>query len=632
MSQPFWRRATTSVVGALALTMSVTATASPAVAAPAKPQPLSVFPTDALTVPDPSQLTGRRVALPVEGCGAPIVCGLLQRLDELDGFDLDPRIAVRFSAPVDPAEVDDRITIQDAHSGWRTGVDRVVYDPDTYTVYAHPAEQLAPGTTYRLRVQGGPANKAVQETFTTMSATDGLLDLRRQIDSGTAFAATGITPALTVDRAFPAAGTTLAFQPDAGAIDPVPTIVPQPVTAGTLVFGSYQAPSWLRPDVTIAQTPTRDAGPAPVGAARLPFVAVLPQGTPPAGGWPVAVFGHGFTGSTANVFLAAATNATQGIATIATNVVGHGFGPQSSWLVTSGGTTTTLPSYGRGVDQDNNGRIDSTEGSSATGAAAAVSSRDALRQTAADNMTLIRSLGGTDVDRDGAPDLSGKDVTYFGQSFGGIYGTMLTGADPDVTRSVLNVPGGPVSEIARLSPSFRGLTTLALQAAGLLNSTDPTRNFFQEQLPLRGEGPVTATVPGALAIQDYLAKATWLTRSGSPETFAPLIEPQRVLVQVAFGDQTVPNPTAYTLVEAGNLWSRTSLYRNDKAAAPLANPHSFLLTLTNPAALQGQAQVAAFLGTGTVIDPDGAGAVWEVPISDPALLLPLNFDQPALRP
>src|SRR4051794_8837426 len=133
--------------------MSVTATASPAVAAPAKPEPLSVFPTDALTVPDPSQLTGRRVALPVEGCGAPIVCGLVQRLDELDGFDLDPRLAVRFSAPVDPAEVDDRITIQDAHSGWPTGVDRVVYDPDTYTVYAHPAEQLASGTTYRLRVQ-----------------------------------------------------------------------------------------------------------------------------------------------------------------------------------------------------------------------------------------------------------------------------------------------------------------------------------------------------------------------------------------------------------------------------------------------------------------------------------------------
>ena len=47
---------------------------------------------------------------------------------------------------------------------------------------------------------------------------------------------------------------------------------------------------------------------------------------------------------------------------------------------------------------------------------------------------------------------------------------------------------------------------------------------------------------------------------------------------------------------------------------------------------QGQAQVAAFLGRGQVIDPDGAGDVWEVPVRDPAVLRQLNFEQPALRP
>jgi hypothetical protein len=630
--KPLWRRTTVSVVGALALTLSVTAIAPSSVAAPAKPEPLSVFPTDALTVRDPGQLTGRRVALPTQDCGAPIACGLVQQLNQLDGFDLDPRIAVRFSGPVEPADIAARITLQEAHGGWRTGVDRVVWDPSTNTVYAHPAEQLAPGTTYRLKVQGGPGNKAVQETFTTMSATDGLLDLQRQIDSGQAFRATGVTPDLRVEGAFPALGTTVTWTQDAGATDPTtPVVVPQAATGGTLVFGSFQAPSWLTPDVTIPQTPTRDAGPAPVEAERLPFVAVLPAGTPPAGGWPTAVFGHGFTSSTSAVFLAAVANAGNGIATIGTNVVGHGFGPDSAWQVTSGGTTATIPTYGRGVDQNGDQTIGSTEGSSATGAAAAQSSRDALRQTAADIMTLVRSLGGTDVDGNGTPDLSGERVTYFGQSFGGIYGTMLTGADPAITRSVLNVPGGPISEIARLSPAFRPLTTQALEAAGLLNSTDPTRNLFQEQMPLRGEGPVTVTVPGAVAIQEYLARSTWLSRSGSPETFAPLIEPERVLVQVAFGDQTVPNPMSYTLIDAGDLWSRTSLYRHDRTGRT-ENPHSFLLNLLDPAALQGQSQVAEFLRTGTVIDPDGAGAVWEVPISDPALLLRLNFEQPALRP
>jgi hypothetical protein len=204
--KPLWRRTTVSVVGALALTLSVTAIAPSSVAAPAKPEPLSVFPTDALTVRDPGQLTGRRVALPTLDCGAPIACGLVQQLNQLDGFDLDPRIAVRFSGPVEPADIAARIALQEAHGGSRTGVDRVVWDPSTNTVYAHPAEQLAPGTTYRLKVQGGPGNKAVQETFTTMSATDGLLDLQRQIDSGLAFRATGVTPDLRVEGPSPPSG------------------------------------------------------------------------------------------------------------------------------------------------------------------------------------------------------------------------------------------------------------------------------------------------------------------------------------------------------------------------------------------------------------------------------------------
>ncbi|MGY1778142.1 Ig-like domain-containing protein [Geodermatophilus sp. SYSU D00804] len=626
MQQRRWHRATTSLVGALAFTAALSVTAPPALADPQKAEPVSVFPSDTLTVRDPAQLTGRRVDLPTSGCGAPISCGLVQQLNQLDGFDLDPRLAIRFSEPVDVATAAAQITVQEDRGGWRTGVDRVVWDPATNTLYAHPAQQLAPGTTYRVKVQGGPTIKAAQDTFTTLSATDGLQDLQRQIDSGSAFRAVGIDrPGLQVQGVFPAAGTTVKWATDRGVTDPAATDVPVPTAAlgGSIVFGTFQAPSWLTPDVTIPQTPTRDGGPRPVEAERLPFVAVLPPGQAPAGGWPVAVFGHGFTSSTNAVFLAAVENAKNGIATIGTNVVGHGFGPDSAWQVTSGGTTTTIPAHGRGIDQDRDGDVESSEGSSATGAAAAQSSRDALRQTVADNMTLIRSLGGTDVDGNGTPDLSGRGVTYFGQSFGGIYGTMLTGVDRAVTRSVLNVPGGPISEIARLSPAFRPLTAAALGAAGLLNGGV---GGFTEQMPLRGEGPVTLTAPKAAEIQEYLARSTWLSRPGSPETFAPLIDPQRALVQVAFGDQTVPNPTSYTLVDAGHLWSRTSLYRNDRAGATrLPNPHSFLLVVTNPAAIQGQAQVAAFLGRGEVIDPDAAGDVWEVPVVDPRVLLPLNF-------
>jgi hypothetical protein len=87
------------------------------------------------------------------------------------------------------------------------------------------------------------------------------------------------------------------------------------------------------------------------------------------------------------------------------------------------------------------------------------------------------------------------------------------------------------------------------------------------------------------------------------------------------------------VVDAGDLWSRTSLYRNDLTPQAALNPHGFLLDPRfAPATQQGQAQVAAFLGEGEVVDPDGPGAVWEEPICDPALLLPLNYASAATRP
>src|SRR5207237_9656948 len=110
----------------------------------------------------------------------------------------------------------------------------------------------------------------------------------------------------------------------------------------------------------------------------------VPSGTPPAGGWPVAIFGHGFTDSKQGAPLAvASTMAHHGIATIAINVVGHGGGGTTGTLtiIPFAGAPVVVPDGGRGIDQDGNGTIDSTEGSAAGGANASVSNRAGLRQT-----------------------------------------------------------------------------------------------------------------------------------------------------------------------------------------------------------------------------------------------------------
>ncbi len=52
---------------------------------------------------------------------------------------------------------------------------------------------------------------------------------------------------------------------------------------------------------------------------------------------------------------------------------------------------------------------------------AQVGSRDGLRQTAADIMTLVRDIArGVDLNSDGVPDLQTIGTDYYGQSFGGI--------------------------------------------------------------------------------------------------------------------------------------------------------------------------------------------------------------------
>ena len=71
-------------------------------------------------------------------------------------------------------------------------------------------------------------------------------------------------------------------------------------------------------------------------------------------------------------------------------------------------------------------------------------------------MQLVRQIqAGMDVDSDGAPDLDPSRIYYFGQSFGGIYGTIFLGVERDVRVGVPNVAGGAIIDIVRLSPVFR---------------------------------------------------------------------------------------------------------------------------------------------------------------------------------
>jgi hypothetical protein len=87
-----------------------------------------------------------------------------------------------------------------------------------------------------------------------------------------------------------------------------------------------------------------------------------------------------------------------------------------------------LSAGGRGVDLNASGTIDSFEGLIATGAQLDIAARDSVQQTVVDLMQVVR--GEVDVDNTGSASLDANLVYMFGQSLGGVIGTVFMGIEP----------------------------------------------------------------------------------------------------------------------------------------------------------------------------------------------------------
>ena len=634
--------------------------------------PTVPFPNDRFTVPDRGQLTGLRVALPVPDCtdATRSRCDAVALLNSLDGFDLQPRVFIPFSGDIDVATVTPS-TVYVEGAGGRVGLQQLTFDPALDVLAGTTRAQLAEQTRYVLVVTravrdttGAPLAREVRVPFTTMSGTTELDRIRKALDSGEAYAQAGIA---TREASFEQEGTTTVFPPafaelitrrDQREADPAAPLVSSTVPnlalagVGCYGFGSIESPQFIRADATVPPTPS-GATPRALSKQRIGFTLVVPAGPAPAGGWPTAVYGPGFTRSKLDLFASSDLNAAAGIATLATDPAGHGYGPTSQLSVGLPGAETTFLAYGRGRDLDGDGTIGNAEGSQPTKRVtlsggevvdeqpspnALHGLRGGLIQTVVDNMALLRAVqAGISVPSCAlSPDatLATEDVQYYGLSFGGIYGTMLLGTDPSVTSGLLNVPGGPIVDVARLS-GFRPLLgdTLRVSRPSLANG-GPGRDGFTESIPMPHDPPITAPAPGAMELQRYLADAIWYGRPGGPETYAPLLrkDPRNgeksVLYQVAFGDNTVPNVTSGNIIRAGELFDRVTYYRNDLTPTSGMNPHGFLADPTLAGRQNGQAQLTAFLATGEIVDPDGPLPVFETPIVNEDDLQCLHYPDP----
>jgi hypothetical protein len=670
----FGRAALLTVVALVLPTAALAATAG---------QP---FPSNLYTTDDAGQATGLRVDLAKPNCAVrPSDCADIDVLNSLDGFNIQPRISVPFSGLIDLATAtSDNIFL--VGPGYHvTGINQVVWEQATNTLHFESDQQLAQSSTYLLVVTNGvrsadgepldtttfrhdlnfgqtndPATKAYRKSlldglsmaravgvqsddiaaaslFTTQTITAISKTIRAQIQASSP-APVSFTLGSAGERTIFPLGTTssIVWRRQTGTATFVNSTLPLtalsvfPGSIASVAFGSYSSPDYENASRVIPPYDTATGTPVPFSTNTIGLTLFTPSGEKPAGGWPVAIFGHGFGDSRNGAPWAVASSlARAGIATAAINVVGHGFGPAGTYIVTTPTATVTLPAGGRAIDQNGSGTFDSTEGVSAAAPQTLIGNRDGLRQTVVDIMQLVRQLqAGVDVDGDGASDLSTSRLYNAGQSFGGIYGTPLLGVEPALRAGLVNVPGGPIIEIARLSPSFRPLVGIPLffRVPSIYNVLPPNPTFtnFNENIPLRNLPLLVDTVPGASAIQQVIDWTEWAQQSANPAAYAPhLTSP--IILQFARGDQTVPNPTTSAIIRAGGLALRTTVFRNDLAwaANPAVpkNPHGFITNIASPAAgayaLMAQAQLATFFATdgATTIDPDGAGPYFETPTS-----------------
>lgn len=284
----------------------------------------------------------------------------------------------------------------------------------------------------------------------------------------------------------------------------------------------------------------------------VPNATAASGGVKPATGWPAVIFQHGITGDRTQMLAIADSLADAGFVVAAIDQPLHGLTDPTNPLYATaanplyGGTLPTgATSYERTFDLDlvNNtstappgGDGRDPSGTHYINLASLLTSRDNLRQAAADLLVLTRALPTLDLNGDAAADIDPNKIYFIGISLGGIAGTTLSGscsATCGLRAVVASVPGGNIATtLLRDSASFGPRIRGALTAQGL--PATAFDQFYRDAQTAVDAGDPVNYIAAAVAARPYLLQ-------------------QVIGGGTVLPDQVIPNSSTARLIAAGNL-------------------------------------------------------------------------------
>ena len=293
------------------------------------------FPSNLYTASDSTQITRLHVDLPKPDCASrPSDCADIAVLNTLDGFNIQPRISIPFSGPIDLSTVSSKTIFLVGPGDHVVGINQIEWEPLTNTLHAESNDQLAQHSTYLLVVTRGvhdangkpldamtfgqtaydralqralpmamaggasPSGIADASLFTTQSIDVISRKIRRQLHASTPTFTLGSAGERTVFPFASIAAIQWKRQTGTSTFSTSPLLTPAVAgSVATIAFGSYSSPDYETAAKVIPPYGTATGKPVPQGTNQVEFTLFIPAGVKPAGGWPVAIFGHGFTDS-----------------------------------------------------------------------------------------------------------------------------------------------------------------------------------------------------------------------------------------------------------------------------------------------------------------------------------------------